>query len=211
MPNSEIAGEDPEQLILSLLRKLKDGIDRDESFRQLFAIYYARVRRSFPHRVPPEERQDLIQEVFLRVYRGLRGWPEDVEGFEHWLFAVARNVYRNWLQSRQRLKRQGWEVSLSGTLKEDGESELADAQKPPQDTVLEHLLQGERARLLHRAIEDMPEQMRACVLLRVGQDLKYREISTALGLAEGTVKAHLNRAKMWLRNALGPYFEDFDL
>jgi RNA polymerase sigma-70 factor (ECF subfamily) len=199
--------------VRSLLHKLKRNINREESFRQLFAIYYPRVRGSFFYSLPWEERKDLTQEVFLRVFRGLEGCPEDVEGFERWLAAVVRNVLRNWFQRSRRFKRQGQEVSFSSLSGEDDalELEVKDFREPSGEAALQRLLEGERARLLHQAIEKMPEQMRACVMLRVGQDRSYREVAGLLGLALGTVKAHLHQARERLRSALGAYFEDFEL
>ena len=211
MPDPNAARSESRELVGSLLRKLKEG--DDESFRQLFAIYYARVRGFFSPRLLLEDRKDLTQEVFLRVYRGLEGCPEDIEGFERWLFTVARNVLLSWLEKSRRLKRQGWEVPLTGAFGEDetGVPEIKDPREPARGAALKRLLEGERSRLLHQAIEKMPEQMRACVRLRVGQDRSYAEIASILGLAEGTVKAHLHRARVWLRTALGSYFEDFEL
>lgn len=197
--------------IRSLLYKLRRNIDRDESFGQLFAIYYPRVRGFFLC-LPLEERKDLAQEVFLRVFRGLERCPEDVEGFERWLAAVSRNVLRNWLQKSRRLKRRGWETPFSTVSGDDAEEpELKDPRDHPRGAALQRLLEGERARLLREAVGRMPEQMRACVMLRVGQDRSYREIAALLGLAQGTVKAHLHQARERLRKTLGSYFEDYEL
>jgi len=212
MSEPEAVRTEAQGQVLSLLHKLKRGFDREESFRLLFRIYYPRIRGSFSHIVPPEERKDLTQEVFLRIHRGLESCPGDVAGFERWLFTVAHNVFLSWLQKSQRLKRRGWEVPLSSTHEEDaGEPEIKDPREPLRGAALKRLLEEERARLLHQAIGKMPEQMRACVMLRVGQDRSYGEIASLLGLAEGTVKAHLHRARVWLRTALGSYFEDFEL
>lgn len=212
MPNPEVVRPESRELVLSLLRNLKRHIDREESFRRLYKIYYSRIYHSFRGaQLSPEDRKDVTQDVFLRVYRGLEGCPEDVEGFERWLTTVARNAFRTWFQKTRRLKRSGLEVPLSDSSGEEGAPEVQDPRDPSGGAALEALLEEERARLLHRAIDEMPEQMRACVLLRVGQDRTYAEIARLLGLAEGTVKAHLHRARMWLRTALGSHFEDFDV
>jgi RNA polymerase sigma-70 factor (ECF subfamily) len=213
MPNPEFVREELQRLIPPLLRRLKAGQAREECFRLLFKAYYSRVHNSFPaQRVSREDREDLTQEVFLRVYRSIEDCPEDVEGFERWLFTIARNVFLTWLQKSSRLKRRGLEVQPDSAGEGGfGETELREPHDSARGAALDRILVGERAELLHRAIREMPEQMRACVLMRVGQDRTYREIARLLGLAEGTVKAHLHRARMWLRTALGPYFEDFDL
>lgn len=185
----------------------KPNHDRQGIFRSLYDRYHSRIYRSFPAgRVSREDRQDLTQEVFLRVYRGLDRSPDDPAGFERWLMTVARNFFRTWLKRSRSLE----PFPAQGS-EDRGELELADPGEPPQGTALSRLLENERAQLLHEAIEAMPDQMRACVLLRVGQDLTYREIAIVLGLAEGTVKAHLFRARALLRTSMGAYFEDFCL
>jgi RNA polymerase sigma-70 factor (ECF subfamily) len=62
--------------------------------------------------------------------------------------------------------------------------------------------------VLREAIEKLPEQMRKCLMLRVYQEMKYREIATLLRLSPETVKVHLFQARRRLREDLGPYFHD---
>ena len=56
---------------------------------------------------------------------------------------------------------------------------------------------------LRKAVGEMPAQMRRCVLLRVYQDLKYREIAEVMGIKLDTVKAHLGQARARLERELG--------
>jgi RNA polymerase sigma-70 factor (ECF subfamily) len=72
----------------------------------------------------------------------------------------------------------------------------------------EDLLAGERSRLLREAIGKLPEQMRKCLLLRVDQEMRYKEIAVVLRLSPETVKVHLFQARKRLREELGPYFGD---
>jgi RNA polymerase sigma-70 factor, ECF subfamily len=184
-----------------LLYKLKRNVDRDACFGQMFRHYYSRVRHIF--RGIPEESEDLTQDVFLRVFRSLETCPEDIPGFERWLSTVAHNVLRSTLQRLRRSKRQGWKVPLSTVLGEGAESfEPEDPNIPPRDVML---IEDERARMLAQAIERMPEMMYACVALRIGQNRTYEEIALVLGLAVGTVKAHLHHAREWLRKELKPH------
>jgi len=60
---------------------------------------------------------------------------------------------------------------------------------------------------LRSAVEQLPEQMRKCLTLRIDQELKYREIATVLRLSPETVKVHLMRARQRLREELGDYFD----
>ena len=196
----------------SLLRDLNRGIAREERFRQLFEAYYGRVRQGF-RRMPPAEREDLTQRVFLRVVSGFGKLPEDFEGFERWLSVVVRNVFRSWWTWSSRQKRRGEVVTMPADGAEVSAAlpELEGQLEPAHGTALERLLVEERARLLHEAIGRMPEQMRACIRLRVGQERSNLEIASLLGLAEGTVKAHLHHARERLRSELGSYFQGFEL
>ncbi len=208
-PTLPLTGEEAS----SLLRDLNRGIAREERFQRLFEIYYGRVRGGCFRRLPPAEREDLTQQVFLKVLSGLGRLPEDLEGFERWLSVVARNVLRSWWTWSTRQKRRGREATLAadGTDGSAALPELEEANEPAHGTALERLLAEERARLLREAIESMPGQMRACIRLRVGQERSHREIASLLGLAEGTVKAHLHHARERLRSELGSYFEGFEL
>jgi len=70
----------------------------------------------------------------------------------------------------------------------------------------EELLRQERARLVRTAIDQLPEQMRRCLVLRVYQDLRYREIAAVLRLSPETVKVHFFQARRRLHRELGDYF-----
>lgn len=184
------------------------GIDLDESFRRIHRHYYPLVRSFFARRgFTEQEIEDLAQETFFRVYRKLDGFRGDSQ-FETWLFQVTANVYKNELRSRTAQKRDAQEVSLedaeANTQGGEGGVSLTAAEAGP----LDGMLTGERAETLHRAMAELPPQMRRCVELRVYQDLKYREIAVLMGVSIDTVKAHLFQARQLLRNKLGGYFAE---
>ncbi len=184
------------------------GIDPEESFRRIHRHYYPLVRSFFARRgFTEQEIEDLAQETFFRVYRKLDGFRGDSQ-FETWLFQVTANVYKNELRSRTAQKRDAQEVSL-----EDAESgppggEGGVSLTAVETGALDDMLTGERAEMLHRAMRELPPQMRRCVELRVCWDLKYREIAVLMGVSIDTVKAHLFQARQLLRNKLGGYFAE---
>ncbi len=65
----------------------------------------------------------------------------------------------------------------------------------------------ERSAALRRVLSDLPPQQRSVVVLRTWQDLSFKEIASAMGLAEGTVKAHYFFALRNLRKRLEPGHE----
>jgi RNA polymerase sigma-70 factor (ECF subfamily) len=184
---------------------LQTGASRDEAFRRLFDLYSPRLyhfftRRGFPH----QECLDLTQETFLGIYRGMEGYRREAS-FETWLFKIATNAYRKRLRWGTAEKRGAQEIPLED--EDDGgpveRIAAADAPAPGEE-----VLRKERSRLLRQAIDRLPEQMRKCLVLRIDQELKYREIAVLMRLSPETVKVHLLKARKKLQEELGPYFQD---
>lgn len=195
--------DDRSEPVQQIIERLQSGASREEDFRRLFDLYSRRVHQFFLHRgFPPQDCLDLTQETFLGIYRGIGTFRRDSR-FETWLFMIATNACRKRLRSRVTAKRAGRETGL-----EDGEGgEIA---IPAADGAVpgEGLLRKERSRLLREAIEKLPAQMRRCLLLRIDQEMSYREIAEVLRLSPETVKVHLFQARRRLREELGPYFQD---
>ena len=202
----------PEDSLDEVIQRLLDGSSREESFQILFDRFYWPLYRFFEHRrFSPEECQDLIQETFLRVYRGIEAFRGESR-WEHWLFRIAANTAIKALRHRAAAKRAGREVPLE----EEDEGELPGAvlssggKAGGSAEPLRQLLGKERKDLLLRAIEGLPGQMRRCVRLRLLQDLDYYEIAEILQLSPSTVKVQLFKARKRLQLELGDAFADFD-
>jgi RNA polymerase sigma-70 factor (ECF subfamily) len=67
-------------------------------------------------------------------------------------------------------------------------------------------LAGEQRAVLRQALAELPPKMRRCVLLRIDQDLKYREIAALLRVSIETVKSQLSQARDRLEAEVGRYF-----
>lgn len=195
----------PGEPIQGLIEQMQSGSSRDEAFRRLFDLYAPRLyhffsRRGFLH----QECLDLTQETFLGIYRGMGTYRRDAS-FETWLFKIATNAYRKRLRWGAAGKRGAQEVPLED--QDDGgpmeRISAADAPAPGEE-----VLRKERSRLLRQAIDKLPEQMRKCLVLRIDQELKYKEIAVLLRLSPETVKVHLFQARRRLHEELGPYFQD---
>jgi len=192
------------------------GGDAETAFRHLFERYYRPVWRFFARRgFPADECHDLTQETFARVYVGMEGFRGEAR-FETWLFRIALNTYRKALRYRGADKRAGRELSLEdaeGGVR--GEAETADEvvlpmADPPRQP-LDGILGDEKRRALRDAVSSLPDQMRRCVVMRIYQDLPYKEIAAAMKVSIETVKAHLFQARRRLRAALVDHFEDLRL
>ena len=140
----------------------------------------------------PQEAEDAAQEAMLRAYRALPRFM-GVSRFSTWLYRIAKNTCLDVLR-RQRAA--GKSVSLE-QLREDGyDAPSGDA--PPD----ERYERREEQRRVAAAIERLPDDMRALLLLRFGENLSYEELSARLHLPPGTVKSRLSRARDKLRQIL---------
>jgi RNA polymerase sigma-70 factor (ECF subfamily) len=196
-----------------VVERLPDGAGREERFRNLFDRFYWPLFRFFERRgFSREECQDLIQETFLRVYRGLATFRGEAR-LEHWVFRIGANTASKAWRRRSAAKRSGIEVPCEGENLGDspptaagGCPRGADAPAPLRD-----LLGKEMRELLSRTVDGLPAQMRRCVRLRVFQDLDYDEIAEILQIAPATVKVQMFKARKRLQMELGDVFADFEL
>jgi RNA polymerase sigma-70 factor, ECF subfamily len=206
-PAPRVDTVDPPSTGNRLVELWQAGGDQEEIFRRIFETYYRQVYSFFAKRgFPVQECQDLAQETFLKVHKGLSTFRCEAR-FETWLFQITANLYRNTLRSQATLKREAQEVSLEEIDEPDpGSGPAGD----PGDTPLAGVLIGEEAQVLRHALDSLPPQMRHCVLLRIDQDLRYREIAELMRVSIDTVKAHLYQARQQLKGKLAGYYADPD-
>ena len=190
MPSSRVSHDEP--------------AETPGEFEQIFERYYRPGSFYFGRRgCTREECQDLTQETFLGVYKGMERYREEAN-IETWLFIIAANIWRNWLRSRSALKRNAPELSLEQSV----ESGKAPASTTEEAHPLDRLLTGERWDLLRRGLDELPPRMRYCLLLRLDQGLKYREIATIMNISVQTVKSQLHQARERLKTMLSEHFTD---
>ena len=149
-----------------------------------------------------DEAQDLTQETFLKVHSGLPNF-EGRANLKNWILSIAKNIGLNAIRSRGSEKRNKLEVSIE----EDGNRSLTEriACRAAEDP-MRRLLAREKLEALSKAIDELPPQMRKCMLLRFGQDLRYKEIANVLKISVETVKAQLHQARKKLDRSIGSYF-----
>ncbi len=135
-----------------------------------------------------EEAFDVTQEIFLCIFDHLGSFRFD-STLSTWIFRIARNHCLNRLKY---LKRRGHDRSdrygpeIEGAITEA----LGGAARPDDDLHCHR----ERA-AVHRAIDELDDDQRVLVLLRDVEGLSYEEIVSITGLALGTVKSRLHRAR----------------
>ncbi|MFP6583077.1 MAG: sigma-70 family RNA polymerase sigma factor [Candidatus Hydrogenedentota bacterium] len=145
-----------------------------------------------------EDAQDVVQEVFMRAYRGIQDFQGRSQVYT-WLYSIASNLARNALRDGGR-KGRGQGLSLN-RLEEDAPTMAQQATRvdATPDRIAE---QHELNDVLQECILLLPEHYRMVFVLRTFDQLSYDEIAEALGCPSGTVKSRLNQARALLRDAL---------
>jgi RNA polymerase sigma-70 factor (ECF subfamily) len=145
-----------------------------------------------------EEARDLSQDVFLQVYRTL-GRFRGQSSLKTWIYRIVVNQCSNrqrWWRRRRRDKACGLDE-----LGNDGAAQLA-APEPEGGSAYEAVRRRERTREVQQALLRLSFDHRAVLLLKEVEEMSCEEIAATLGLAEGTVKSRLARARAALRARL---------
>jgi RNA polymerase sigma-70 factor (ECF subfamily) len=171
----------------SVSRELLAGCRRGDprAFEELVRITYRRVY-ALAYRLVGDryEAEDVVQEAYLRMFRGLAGFREEAR-FETWMHRIVTNTAFN------QLKRRGRFGSL---VQEEEPLEVA----VPDVSELQATVRDE----LERALSQLPEGQRTVLVLKDVYGLSCREIGDEIGIEEGAVKVRLHRARKRLREIL---------
>ncbi len=144
----------------------------------------------------PEDASDVVQEVFLKVYRNI-GAFRGHSSLKTWIYRIAVNEAHNWRRWFRR--RRGQEVGLDA----DGEGSLPGRLlTDPGRSPFQDALQGETCELIQDALEKLNPSFREAVVLRDLEDLSYEEIVEILKVPLGTVKSRIRRGREALRGRL---------
>lgn len=142
-----------------------------------------------------DEALDLSQDVFLRVFRTIHRFRGQ-SSLRTWIYRIAVNQARNRHRFWRRRHRAD-QVSLDQHIATHGEF-LSIHQPTPERA----LAQKELATQLEQALDGLPFDQRTAIVLREVDGLSYEEIAFSLGVAVGTVKSRLTRARQALRAEL---------
>ena len=173
------------------------------AFSELLKRYQSHVDRVLYHLAPDwQDRADLAQEVWIRVYRNINRLQEPVK-FRGWLSRIATNLFYDELRKRKRV-RTPLSLDVPRAL-EDGEVDWeipADSPGPDEDLTTREFYDQ-----LRSAIADLPEVFRTTIVLREIQGLAYEEIAEMTGVSLGTVKSRIARARQRLQLELQKYLD----
>jgi RNA polymerase sigma-70 factor, ECF subfamily len=138
-----------------------------------------------------EDARDVVQEAYLRAYKGIGRFRGDAQ-FTTWLYRITANCANTHLSKRRRHRHD--ELTDSTPIADPN------PERDPQATVLATSLRDR----LTVALDDLPPKLRAVVVLRDVYDLPHEAIASELGITETAAKVRLHRARRKLREAVFP-------
>jgi RNA polymerase sigma-70 factor (ECF subfamily) len=178
---------DPEEERRLVLRAKEGDMDAFEHLIKAYQrpVYFLCLRMTGA----PQAADDLAQESFIRAYGALSRF-ENGRDFYAWLRRIAVNACLNHLRAARR------------------EEPLGDREPVPyRDMPQDELLGREAERMFQEALGSLPSDQRSVFILRVFENMSYRDIARNLHLTEGTVMSRLSRARDKLRALLSGLLE----
>jgi len=146
--------------------------------------------------VGPTEAEDVVQDTFLRAYRGLERFRGE-SSLKTWLFAIALNRARARHGTLARI-RGVFSQTRAGEGDEFAELDPPDSAASPEEATL---LKERRSRL-REAVRALPDEFREAVILRDLEGLSYEEVAQVLAVPVGTVRSRLARGRAQLKEKL---------
>lgn len=162
------------------------------AFETLYARHRGPLYRFLARQLRNQALADeCFQDVWQRVIAARAGWKPEA-AFSTWLFRIAHNrLNDHWRAARHRPGAPA-----------DGDERAA---RMPDPSTPEHELSDfEQRRRLQRAMEELPDEQREVLLLRLEQELSLEEIGAITGVGRETVKSRLRYAMDKLRQRLNP-------
>ena len=139
---------------------------------------------------------DGTQETFVRAYRKLSSFDESAK-IAPWLFGIARNVSLELRKARHRANRH---LAVAPSAQQ-----VESAHTPPWQSPEHNLLGREALRIVGDALEKIPEERRAMLLLRLDHGMSYDDIAVTMECSLAKVKVEIFRARETLRQTMAAY------
>jgi RNA polymerase sigma-70 factor (ECF subfamily) len=158
-----------------------------EAFEGLYRAYWERLYAfAFRYMHSKEDAEEVVQEVFFRIWRGRSHWVP-AGAVRNYLYLAVRNSARDRLERAAVARR--WRISQGGT----------DAE------VQSDLEARDLVAAVERAISELPDKRSAVCKLRLIDELSYAQIAERLGISEKTVETQLARGLKFLRDRIRPH------
>jgi RNA polymerase sigma-70 factor (ECF subfamily) len=172
-----------------LVRRARAG--ERAAFDRIIRLHSERVFRIVAALVGPEDAEDASQEAFLNVFAHFGAFRGDSE-LATWIYRIATNVALRRLERRKRLAPSRL---VGGVLSEASTGPLPVASST------------EEREILRAALDRLPEEQRAVVVLRGIEELPFEDVARILAIPKPTAQSRMARAKERLRVLLAPLLE----
>lgn len=150
----------------------------------------------------PAEASDVVQEVFLKVFRSIGHFRGD-SSLKTWIYRITVNEAHNTRRWFFRHRSREVDLDLENEENRDWKETIADSGPSPFEVMLDR----EQAGIIESALERINPVFREAVVLRDITDLSYEEIAAVLGVSLGTVKSRILRGREALREQLAEGLE----
>jgi RNA polymerase sigma-70 factor (ECF subfamily) len=175
----------------------------ERAFTVLVERYQTRLLNFIYRTIGDRDRaEDLVQEVFIRVYRHLHRFDRSKK-FSTWVYTIASNLAKNELRNRSRNPLVLFQTMQGSSDDEDRPLQFEDSTARPDDLY--------RKRHLRELVEDtvakLPEHHRQVFVLRELEGKSYEEIAEITDCNLGTVKSRLNRARTAFAAIIEPHID----
>ncbi len=195
--NSNSNQPSDEKLVERFLEGDKSALD------ELLQRYHSRVYRlAYGILRNPQDAEEVIQEVFLRVFQKLDSFKGE-SSFSSWLYRVAINT--TYMKLRDRKGVSTFSFDQVGKLLDEEmiKSGSGEWVARPDD----ELLTEEALRIISEAIDQLPDDFKTVLILRDVEGLSTDEVAEILGLTPAAVKSRLHRARLFLRDKLEDFYK----
>lgn len=180
-----------------LVRRSKE--DDERAFGELVSRYESKVYSLALRMVRnPEDAEDVLQDTFLRAYRGIKSF-QGASTFSTWIYRITANSALMRLRKKQLPT-----VSIEDQEERETPVNIADWTPGPVEQLMTKELQSE----MDEAIEALPPEFRQVFILRDIEERSNAEVAEILDLSVAAVKSRLHRARLKVRNRLAGYFTD---
>ena len=169
-----------------LITRFKDG--DLSAFEELVRKYQDRIYNLCRYMIQDaHDAQDAAQDVFLKAYENLKAFKPDASLYT-WLYRIAVNTCLDYKKKSR--PEQAEDESVI--------DDLASTEPSPE----QRYQSKEIGQAIQAALQKLPEQLRAAIVLKEIEELSYEEIAEALDTSSGTVKSRISRAREELRRLL---------
>lgn len=151
--------------------------------------------------------EEILQEVLLLLAKKIDTFRSDAK-FSTWLYRVTLNTCYGRLRSESKHSK---DISLDDYAPYDSYGSLGGKVKSKEWSNNPYLIlyRKEALEIIEKAIADLPEKYRVVLHLRDIEQLPQDEISSILGISVGAVKSRLHRARLFVRDKISDYFQEW--